>query len=149
MSSDQMPHPRENSLPVGQENTSNARGMPGEGMFKLRFDWYINYADFHRAGRMCFIPKLLNCSVIHSFEFIGELFKKKRALFPEGQNNEQLGVLGDKKSKLRIFRCGSLLSSRYSGRHATILYYQNFASLERLPVIRKFAWETQISLKKP
>ena len=21
-----------------------------------------NYADFHRAGRMCFIPKLLNCS---------------------------------------------------------------------------------------
>ena len=30
-----------NSLPPGQEKTSNARGMPG-GMFKLRFDWYIS-----------------------------------------------------------------------------------------------------------
>ena len=39
--------------------------------------------------------------------------KKIRAWFPEGQNNEQLGVLGDKKSKLRIFRCDSLLRSRY------------------------------------
>ena len=38
-------------------------GLSGGGMFKLRFDWYIiNYADFHRAGRMCFISKLLNCS---------------------------------------------------------------------------------------
>ena len=30
-----------NSLPPVQEKTSNARGMPGVGMFKLQFDWYI------------------------------------------------------------------------------------------------------------
>ena len=46
-SSDQMPAPGKTklikqSLPPGQEKMSNARGKPGEGMFKLRFDWYIN-----------------------------------------------------------------------------------------------------------
>ena len=50
MSSDEMPTPGKIKLikfpPPGQEKTSNARGMPGEGgggeeMLKLRFDWYI------------------------------------------------------------------------------------------------------------
>ena len=45
MSSDQMPAPGKTKLikfpPPGQEKTSNARGMPGGGMLKLRFDWYI------------------------------------------------------------------------------------------------------------
>ena len=31
-----------NALPPGQEKASNAQGMPGEGMLKLPFDWYIN-----------------------------------------------------------------------------------------------------------
>ena len=30
-----------NFLPPGQEKTSNARGMPGGRMLKLRFEWYI------------------------------------------------------------------------------------------------------------
>ena len=30
-----------NALPPGQEKASNARGMPGGGMLKLQFDWYI------------------------------------------------------------------------------------------------------------
>ena len=45
MSSDQMPAPGKIKLikfpPPGQEKTSNARGMPGGGMLKFRFDWYI------------------------------------------------------------------------------------------------------------
>ena len=47
MSSDQMPAPGKIKLikfpPPGQEKTSNARGMPGGGMLKLRFDWYITW----------------------------------------------------------------------------------------------------------
>ena len=44
MSSDQMPHPQEDLVhqipfpPPREEKTSNTRGMPRGGMFKLRFD---------------------------------------------------------------------------------------------------------------
>ena len=34
-----------NALPPRQEKASNARGMPGGGMLKLRFDWYINLSS--------------------------------------------------------------------------------------------------------
>ena len=50
MSSDQMPAPGKlkliKFLPPGQEKTSNAWGMPGGGMLKLRFDWYITDISF-------------------------------------------------------------------------------------------------------
>ena len=53
MSSDQMPAPGKIKLikfpPPGQEKTSNARGMPGGGMLKLRFDWYITGAIFNQS----------------------------------------------------------------------------------------------------
>ena len=98
--------------------------------------------------------------------------QKLRAWFPEGQNNRQLGVLGDKKNLSFVAKSPSQLG------HATILHYQNFTLLEHLhcslrthtyfrpslvlpinrqleirlrsqakhlPVMRKFARETQIS----
>ena len=53
MSSDQMPAPGKIKLikfpPPGQEKTSNAWGMPGGGMLKLRFDWYISARKSARA----------------------------------------------------------------------------------------------------
>ena len=45
----QLPHPRGGRIKFptpGKAKASNARGMPGGGMLKLRFDWYIS----ERAG---------------------------------------------------------------------------------------------------
>ena len=51
----------------------------------------VNYADFHRAQRVCFIPKLLICSekyaVVQSFDFTGKPFKKMPG-FPRYKTTE-------------------------------------------------------------
>ena len=60
----------------------------------------VNCADFHRGGRTCFIPKLLNCSkyaVVQSFEFKGELVKKNKSLVSRGTKQRTTGSPGGQK----------------------------------------------------
>ena len=72
MSSDQMPAPGKIKLikfpPLGQEKTSNARGMPGGGgMLKLRFDWYITCTQtrIHRTQSLHYDKSLKRSSLRH------------------------------------------------------------------------------------
>ena len=46
------------SLPPRQEKMSNARGKPGEGMFKLRFDRYIMILY---TPRVVYLPVKYSC----------------------------------------------------------------------------------------
>ena len=82
MSSDQMPAPGKIKLikfpPPGQEKTSNTRGMPGGGMLKLRFDWYIMGQPSLFNGRVHYILTLVYKSLnVLAPEYITDMFSLK------------------------------------------------------------------------